>query len=159
MFTALEKHILTFDEIKKNSYLAIAAINKNQKMAVLSNVVHVEIPLQSNSIHNPSPYTGKNQDVKKEKMSNDNGKKPDQILFYVLAGIISVVLICIGAVILILKKYQIRDENKRNNIEDPIEDFDIIDITDQDMMVNREMKSDVTLPTFYKVCVYIIFLL
>ena len=87
----------------------------------------------------------------------DNTKKPDQVLFYVLAGIISVILICIFAVVMILKKYSVKDQNKPYDSEDPnfqsAEDFDIIDITDQDMMVprNRERKDDVTLPTFYKV--------
>ena len=53
---------------------------------------------------------------------------------------------------MILKKYSVKDQNKRSSCEDPIEDFDIIDITDQDMMVpNHERKNDVTLPTFYKV--------
>ena len=90
----------------------------------------------------------------------DNTKKPDQVLFYVLAGIISVILICIFAVVMILKKYSVKDQSKPYDSEDPnfqsAEDFDIIDITDQDMMVprNRERKDDVTLPTFYKVSIF-----
>ena len=93
----------------------------------------------------------------------DNTKKPDQVLFYVLAGIIAVILICIFAVVMILKKYSVKDQSKPYDSEDPnfqsAEDFDIIDITDQDMMVprNRERKDDVTLPTFYKVSHFSLF--
>ena len=58
----------------------------------------------------------------------ENKKKPDQVLFYVLAGIISVILICIFAVIMILKKYSIKDQSKPYDSEDPnfqsAEDFD-----------------------------------
>ena len=61
---------------------------------------------------------------------------------------------------MILKKYSVKDQSKPYDSEDPnfqsAEDFDIIDITDQDMMVprNRERKDDVTLPTFYKVSIF-----
>ena len=56
--------------------------------------------------------------------------------------------------------YSVKDQSKPYDSEDPnfqsAEDFDIIDITDQDMMVprNRERKDDVTLPTFYKVSIF-----
>ena len=64
---------------------------------------------------------------------------------------------------MILKKYSVKDQSKPYDSEDPnfqsAEDFDIIDITDQDMMVprNRERKDDVTLPTFYKVSIFFSF--
>ena len=106
--------------------------------------------------HNSLKYIGQNNNDGPKKEQIEDTKKSDEVLFYVLAGIISVILICIFAVILILKKYQIKEEKeyKKDNCEDPLEDFDIIDITDQDLMVNPEVKNDVTLPTFYKVCIF-----
>jgi predicted AAA+ superfamily ATPase len=61
LFSGREKITLTFDEIKQNSYLAIAAISKYDKTAELSNVVHVQIPLKFiNPTRNTLKYIGQN---------------------------------------------------------------------------------------------------
>ena len=124
---------------------------------LLPSILHLTLPSLGffSPTHNSLKYIGQNNIDGPKKEQIEDTKKSDEVLFYVLAGIISVILICIFAVILILKKYQIKDENKSDNCEDPLEAFDIIDITDQDLMVNPEAKNnDVTLPTFYKVCIF-----
>ena len=156
---SFEKFTMTFDQIEQDSFIAIAAINKYEKMSSLSNVVHVKLP-HEHFKHDTLQYTSQDPSVKKEQLFHGKDKKSDKVLFYVLFGIIAVLLICIIAVVAILKKYQMKRKRKTNpgSQEDPLEDFDIIDVTDQDMMVPpgststypNDTKNDITLPTFYK---------
>ena len=136
---SLEKIVIPFSQIQHDSFLAIAAVNKFDKMGELSNVVHIKLPQK---FHQEGLYSG-NDDVKKEHIpgaTDQDGKKSDKVLFYVLFSIIVVVLVSIIAVVLILKKYQ--GSSKDTSSEDPMDDLSVIDVTEEVMMVNNEMPKN-----------------
>ena len=68
-------------------------------MAEMSNVVHIKLPKKIQQ-----QYLS---DVTKEPIFNPElEKKSDKVLFYVLFSIIAVLMLCILAVVIILKKYR-----------------------------------------------------
>ena len=149
----LEQFSINFKDFDQDSYLAIAAINKYNKMAELSNVVHVKLP--SSYLNHDQPQHHKSQDVIKTPFDPNLSKKSDKVLFYVLFSIIGVLLLSILAIVLIMKRFKVSKADNfssSSSQEDPMDHFDIIDVTDEEAMVNNgtEMKSELTLPTFYK---------
>lgn len=145
----VEKFDLNFEKFPQDSYLAIAAVNKHEKISELSNVVHVKLP-STFKTDEPNKYTSQDSSVHIQPTE----KKSDKVLFYVLFSIVGVLLICILAIISIFKAYG-KPSSVSGSQEDPMEHFDIIDITDEDAIVNKtsnfyEQKSELTLPTFYK---------
>ena len=53
-------------------------------------------------------------------------QKSDKILFYVLFAVIAVVLLCILAVLIILKRYQNVKSDDDKFLEDPMDDLSVI---------------------------------
>jgi hypothetical protein len=53
-------------------------------------------------------------------------QKSDKILFYVLFAVIAVVLLCILAVLIILKRYQNVKSDDDRFLEDPMDDLSVI---------------------------------
>ena len=64
-------------------------------------------------------------------------------------SIIAVLLLCILAVVVILKKYKGRKTSSETDevLEDPMDDISVIDVTEEVMMVNNEIKNQ---PLFYR---------
>ena len=142
---ALEKIPLEFKLIQKDSYIAVAAVSKSDKMGELSNVVHVKLP--ENIFRETAPIYN-SQAQNNHVHSEDISVKSDKVLFYVLFAIIAVVLICILAVLAILKKYRnVKNEDDQCLDEDPMDDISVIDVTD--LMVNQT-KTEPVLTAFQK---------
>ncbi len=135
-----ENYTIPLREFERDVYLAVAAMNRFDNLAASSNVVHIQIPrYQANPNQGlPNQSSGSN--------SNNNGsnvgRKSDKILFYVLFGVISFILVCALMVVIILKKYQRkRDARTGNSVdgrfscEDPMDDISVIDVTEE-VLVN-----------------------
>ena len=132
---------LNFSQVQRDCFLAIAAINSNGKMAEMSNVVHIKLPKKIQQ-----QYLS---DVTKEPIFNPElEKKSDKVLFYVLFSIIAVLMLCILAVVIILKKYRnAKQTDSEGSENDPMDDLSVIDVTEEVMMVNKEVKNQ---PFFYR---------
>ena len=130
---------LNFSQVQRDCFLAIAAINSNGKMAEMSNVVHVKLPKKISQ-----QYLS---DVTKEPVNQEVEKKSDKVLFYVLFSIIAVLMVCILAVVVILKKYRVANGTDSESDVDPLDDLSVIDVTEEVMMVNKDVKNQ---PFFYR---------
>ena len=110
-------------------------------MAEMSNVVHIKLPKKIQQ-----QYLS---DVTKEPIFNPElEKKSDKVLFYVLFSIIAVLMLCILAVVIILKKYRnAKQTDSEGSENDPMDDLSVIDVTEEVMMVNKEVKNQ---PFFYR---------
>ena len=144
---ALEKIPLSFDMIKKDSFIAVCAVNKMSKIGKLSNVVHVKLPelalRQATPLHSDK---GAHENVYTENIS----KKSDKVLFYVLFAIIAAVLICIMAVLIIMKRYRNIKTEDDQGLEDPMDDMSIIDIIDATSLMVNQTKTEPILTGFQK---------
>ena len=122
----LEQTRLPFHLIKTDSYLAIQAVSKNGKVSNMSNVVHIQLP--DELIFKFTHASQINQlDISSNDIPTKNmTQKSDKILFYVLFAVIAIVLICILAVLIILKRYQNVKSDDDKFLEDPMDDLSVI---------------------------------
>ena len=122
----MEQTRLPFHLIKTDSYLAIQAVSKNGKVSNMSNVVHIQLPdeliLKFTHASQINQLDISSNDIPTKNMT----QKSDKILFYVLFAVIAIVLLCILAVLIILKRYQNVKSDDDKFLEDPIDDLSVI---------------------------------
>ena len=119
----LEQTRLPFHLIKTDSYIAIRAVSKNGKVSNMSNVVHIQLPDELLLKFTASQI---NQEISDDIPTKNMTQKSDKILFYVLFAVIAVVLLCILAVLIILKRYQNVKADDDKFLEDPMDDLSVI---------------------------------